>query len=195
MVAFVALAAVEVVRWPATTPFPTSAALALYLFWLALWIGPRLLGVAEAAIHSAPAYGGRVRLLVGGVSEVLFTVLLSPVMMVAGSIFLAGLAFRRTASWEAQSRSGYRLRWRDALARFWPQTVCGVVLAATLARANPAAIVWFAPFLAGLLLAVPFAVVTSLPALHRWAARAGVCVLPEEICVPYEIRAVAESTR
>ena len=41
-----------------------------------------------------------------------------------------------------------------------------------------------APVLLGLGLAIPFAVLTSHPAVGRWAARVGLCAVPEERSAP-----------
>jgi membrane glycosyltransferase len=45
--------------------------------------------------------------------------------------------------------------------------------------------------LAGFLVAVPFAVWTADPALGAWAARVGLCAIPEDLDPPPEVRAVA----
>ncbi len=42
--------------------------------------------------------------------------------------------------------------------------------------------------IAGLALAVPFAVLTAAPALGDWAERAGLCALPEEVAPPEALR-------
>jgi len=63
-----------------------------------------------------------------------------------------------------------------------------ITLFAFLAATNMSAVVWFAPFWLGLVVAVPFAVVTSLPEAERWAIRWQVCSFPEEIDPPTEIR-------
>ena len=52
---------------------------------------------------------------------------------------------------------------------------------------NDADVVYAAPVYAGLLLAVPFAMLTSSPAFGRLMIRIGLCRIPEEIAVPAEI--------
>lgn len=191
-VAFVLLSAICAATWPAGRPFPAGAAFGVYLVWLAMFAAPKLLGVAEAALRSPRPYGGRLRLAAGGIIELVFMLLLTPAIMVGATIFMIGLAFGRTLVWEAQSRDGYRLSWRAAATGLWPQTLCGLVLAAGLLMMNAAVVAWFAPFLAGLILAIPFSVLTS----HGGGVKdMGLCHLPEETTIPPEIRAVADALR
>lgn len=191
-VAFVLLSAICAATWPAGRPFPAGAAFGVYLVWLTMFAAPKLLGVAEAALYTPRPYGGRLRLAAGGILELVFMLLLTPAIMVGATIFMIGLAFGRTLVWEAQSRDGYRLSWRAAATGLWPQTLCGLVLAAGLLMMNAAAVAWFAPFLAGLIMAIPFAVLTS----HGGGVKdMGLCPLPEETTVPPEIQAVADALR
>jgi membrane glycosyltransferase len=46
------------------------------------------------------------------------------------------------------------------------------------------------PFVAGLLLAVPFAVITASPIVGGWAASRKLCATPEEIESPEEVGAI-----
>ena len=48
--------------------------------------------------------------------------------------------------------------------------------------------------LAGFWVAIPFAVISSDPALGEWLARIGLCTLPEELAVPQELRDIAGET-
>ncbi|MDI1285742.1 MAG: glucans biosynthesis glucosyltransferase MdoH [Reyranella sp.] len=191
-VVFVLLSAICAATWPAGVLFPSSAALGVYLVWLAMFAAPKLLGVAEAAFRAPRLYGGRLQLAAGGIVELVFMLLLTPAIMVGATIFMIGLAFGRALVWEAQSRDGYRLSWRTAATGLWPQTLCGLALAAGLLATNAAAVGWFSPFLAGLILAIPFAVITSNAG---WAKDVGLCRLPEEMTVPPEIQAVADTLR
>ena len=50
-----------------------------------------------------------------------------------------------------------------------------------------AAIPWFLPFVAGLILAIPFTVLSSSAEFGRWALRRKICAIPEEIQIPREI--------
>jgi membrane glycosyltransferase len=87
-------------------------------------------------------------------------------------------------------RTGRPVRWAKAAARLWPQTGLGLIWAAILATTAPWLIPWAAPILAGLILAVPFAVVGSHPRFGRMLRRLGLCATPEERAPPVELVAV-----
>jgi membrane glycosyltransferase len=190
LVVFVALAAIEAVIWRSDTPFPTGSALALYVTWLIMYFTPKLAGLADAVLRSAKRYGGTARLLIGGVVETLFTFILVPISMVGQTLFMVALLFGRTMAWNAQRRDRYRLAWSEAFASLWPHTAFGLALLLLLALGAPRAIPWFLPFLAGLVLAVPFAVATASPELGALAAKWKLCAIPEEFETTPEIAAI-----
>jgi membrane glycosyltransferase len=190
VVLFVALAAVAAVSWRADVAFPAGSALALYAVWTVMYLVPKLAGVADALLRERKRYGGVVRLLVGALIEILFNTLVVPVSMVASAGSLIALALGRTVSWNGQQRDGYRLSWLGALRSLWAPTLFGLALLALLALGAPGAILWFLPFLAGLILAVPTAIVTASPLLGAGAARWRLCGTPEEFAPPPEVAAI-----
>jgi membrane glycosyltransferase len=52
-------------------------------------------------------------------------------------------------------------------------------------------LVWAAPLLAGLILAVPFAVVTASPRFGAFLTRIGLCAIPEERERPRDLQKIA----
>ena len=189
-VAFVVLSAVASLVWRHGAPFDAAKALWLYGLWLAALLAPTLIGVADAALGSGQRYGGLWRLALGAAVQSAFTILLTPVIMVAATIRIAGLPFGVAMTWDVQERDGYRLSWSSAIRQLWPQTALGLGLFVLLLALKPAALPWFAPFLAGLVLAAPFAVLTSSSAATAWAARMKLCGIPEDFDPPPEITEV-----
>ena len=106
------------------------------------------------------------------------------------TLFMAGLLFGRNAGWDAQQRDGYRVPWTDAARGLWPATLFGLVILGFLAFTAPVAIPWFLPFLAGLVLSIPFAVFTSWPEVGAAAVHWRLCAIPEEFETPVEISAL-----
>lgn len=190
IVIFAVSAAVAAATWPADVAFPARSALGLYLVFVALFLSPRLISLADSAMRMRKDFGGVSRLLLGGLTEIVFTLLLTPLSMFGVAYFLVALLACRSVGWNGQRRDGYRLSWGDAAQYFWPPTLFGAMLLVLLAMTAPAAIPWFMPFLAGLLLAVPFGVLTSSRVLGDWAARAKLCGTPEEFDPPAEIVAI-----
>ena len=74
--------------------------------------------------------------------------------------------------------------------RLWPQTVLGASWAAILATSAPAMMPWAAPILGGLILAVPFCVLTAHPVFGRMLRWLGLCTIPEEFAPPAEVSQV-----
>lgn len=155
----------------------------LFALMMTLAFGPKLIGVAEALLDGqrAASYGGRRRLLAGASLEAVFSLLLGPVMAVAHTIFIGGLLFGRRIRWQAQARAGRRVRVAEAAAELWPQTLIGLGAALLLALEAPLLLLWAAPVLLGLIIAVPFACLTSSPWLGGWLTRIGLCATPEEL--------------
>ena len=181
--AFIALAALKVFDVErAETPFPAALGLTLFAAMFAMSLAPKLAGLIDVLLRAEERrrYGGTGRIVVGALSEFMFSVLLGPVVAFRIALFMIGLAFGRTVTWEAQARDAERLSWRTALAGLWPQFLFGAALGALLYGLAPGALPWALPVLVGLTGAVPFAVLTAEPALGRWFSRRGLCATPEE---------------
>jgi membrane glycosyltransferase len=189
MALFVVLAAVAAVRWPDGVAAPYGFG-ALYAVWLGMYFSPKLFGLADALMRERARYGGARRLIAGALIEACFTLVLTPVAAVGAMHSLIMLAFGRSVSWGGQQRDGHRVSWTGALADLWLPTACGAGLLVALALGAPGALPWFLPFLLGLVLAVPAAVLTASPQLGAWAARQGLCATPEERDPPIEVAAV-----
>jgi membrane glycosyltransferase len=190
MVVFAVLAAVAAATWSAEVAFPAGSALALFATWLALYFLPRIIGTLDAFLDRPRRYGGRARLLASSALEALFTFALTPIANITASVFMVGLLFGRKVGWDVQRRDGYGLSWEAAAASYWPHTAFGGAILLFLMATAPGAIPWFVPFLTGPLAAIPFAVITSSPALGVLAARWKLFALPEEIETPAEIAAI-----
>ncbi|HXY90177.1 MAG TPA: glycosyltransferase family 2 protein, partial [Xanthobacteraceae bacterium] len=190
VVLFVILAALAAAQFPAGAAFPTASALAFYLVLVVMYLSPKFFGIADALLRSPRRYGGVLRILVGGLVETVFTFLLLPVSMFNQTLFMTGLVFGRNAGWDVQQRDGYRVPWTDAVRGLWPATAFGLLVLSFLAFAAPAAIPWFLPFLGGLVLSIPFAVLTSLPEVGAAAVQWRLCAIPEEFETPAEISAL-----
>jgi membrane glycosyltransferase len=111
-------------------------------------------------------------------------------IMVAQTIFLAALLSGRRQGWASQRRGNRRVSPGDAARELWPQTLVGTIAALLLLIWAPSALLWAGPILAGLLLAIPFAVATTSPGLGRLLVKVRLCAVPEELRPPPEVRAV-----
>ncbi|MEM9145101.1 MAG: glucans biosynthesis glucosyltransferase MdoH [Pseudomonadota bacterium] len=163
-----------------------DAALGLAMFFImfAVSLVPKLAGLADIALSpgGATRYGGRLRFALGGLVEALFSILTAPVVAFRVTLFLGGLLLGRTVTWSGQNRDAYRLSWADAGRGLWPQTLFALGLAALItAMVGTGTLIWAAPMIAGLGLSIPLAVLTADPRFGAWAARVGLCAVPEDI--------------
>lgn len=179
----------------------TVLGIGIFATVLALSLAPKIFGLVYALTNGRQrqAFGGGLRLVAGAVAEVLFSMLLAPVMSVAQTVFIAGLMTKRRLQWRPQWRPQMRfprsVGWATAARYLWPQTTLGLVWAAMLMVLAPATLPWAAPVLAGLVLAIPLAVVTSRPVVGRLLHRLGIGAMPEELAPTPEIAAVCPRWR
>jgi len=166
----------------------------LFAFSFFLSISPKLTGLLDVLFTrgGVARYGGSRRFLVSALTELVFSMLLAPVAAVRISIFLVSLAFGRSVRWNGQQRDAHGLSWATAFNGLWPQMVFGLAIFALFAWKAPGVLPWAAPLLAGLILAVPFAVLTASPRFGRAIARIGLCAIPEELNTPRDLHRIAD---
>ena len=173
---------------PNAPDFATSMAFGLYAASMVLVFAPRLLGVLDILVSGrARAYGGVVRLSVGCALDFAFSLLIAPIMMIAQTVFILGLAFGRRVIWEAQNREDRSITLKEALHGLWPQLAFGLVTATILGVFLPPAILWAALTIIPCLLAVPFACVTALRPFGRALTALRLCAIPDEFAPAWEI--------
>jgi membrane glycosyltransferase len=187
IILFVIAAALSAALFSNEALFPKNQAILFYLVFILMYLSPKLLGVSQALLHAPRRYGGAVRILVGTVVETVFTFMIVPISMFNQTMFMLALLFGRNIGWASQQRDGYRVSWRAAVEDLWPATSFGTAILIFIAFAAPAAILWFLPFLMGLILSIPFAVFTSSPEVGEAAVQWRLCAIPEEFTTPAEI--------
>ena len=132
--------------------------------WLTLH-APKLLGYAEVLLRPAlrRQFGGSSVFIGGCLKEIGATLLQDPIIAAHKTWAVLGLAFGRRVGWGGQVRDGHAVGWAAAAAMFWPHGLCGVILLGLFGSVSAFACLAALPFVAGLMLAVPFTVFTSLP--------------------------------
>ena len=186
-VLFAVLAAIAAARWPSEVAFPAKPALALYLLFIFMYFSPKLFGAAEALLRFPKQFGGVLRISAGVIVETIFSLILLPISNFNQAMFMTALLFGKANGWGSQQRDHYQVAWFAAARELMPATIFGLLMLAFLALTVPSAIPWFLPFLAGLVLSIPFAVFTSSPKIGDAAVRLKLCAIPEEFDTPAEI--------
>jgi membrane glycosyltransferase len=164
------------------TVFHPGPGLAVFALSMGMAFAPKLAALTDVAL-SADArarFGGGLRLTLGALGDMAFSVLMAPILAVGHAFLITGLFFGRAAVWGAQRRVVHWVSPLAALRRLWPQTLFGAAGVAWFAYFSPPGALFFSPFFAIALMAVPIAVISSIPALGRFAAAIGLWRIPEE---------------
>lgn len=168
------LASVEGIR--RVVPLLALTAVLLFL--------PKALGLVRALLRGAGPWGGPARLAAGAVLELLFSVVLAPVMMLYHALFVGGIVAGRSVRWTTHPRDGRQVGWGESLRRTGWIAAVGLAWTGLTAALSPGFLPWLAPIVLGLVLA---------PALVRWssrrdvgeaARRAGLFLVPWETAPP-----------
>jgi membrane glycosyltransferase len=156
--------------------------LAVLVLELVMWFAPKIATVIDAMTREKARYryGGGPLFLVNVAVETMFFLMLSPIMWLGHTMFLARLLFGGGVGWGGQARDDHAVPLALAVARLWPQTALGWGCIAALALAAPVAIPYALLIAGGLALAVPLCVITANRAAGAALVRAGIGRLPEE---------------
>ena len=134
------------------------------------------------------AYGGLKKIALASIGELVFSILLAPIMAIAHTIFMGQLVLGKRPCWGGQARQPHGISWRLAARKFWPQTLLGW-LGALGMLSLPLTQSWLLiTVVAGPLFAIPFAVWTSYPLLGQRLVKAWLWALPEEKREPVELK-------
>ncbi|MBL6082572.1 glucans biosynthesis glucosyltransferase MdoH [Belnapia sp. T18] len=138
---------------------PRGALLLLLLTGFVVSNLPKLAGYSEALLR--PGRFKRVTLLRSMVQEMALSFMLDTLEAFERSLTLLQLGRGQFSGWTVQPRAARGMTWTTAARRFGPHTVVGLVILACFGFASRFAAVVALPALAGLLLAIPIAVLTA----------------------------------
>ncbi|QDG74576.1 glucans biosynthesis glucosyltransferase MdoH [Labrenzia sp. PHM005] len=170
-------------------PYRADTGAALFFSVLTMVFAPKLATVADILARKdlRKAFGGSFRILLSVAIEILYSAMLAPIMAVAHTIFMGGLAVGKSIGWGAQARDVARLPVGLVLQKLWPQTVFGLAGLFWLVH-QPLDLVWpVIPVAIGPLLATVLAVATSTATLGSLAIRSTLWRIPEETIPPTEL--------
>jgi membrane glycosyltransferase len=123
-------------------------------------------------------------------TEVLFSMLLAPILMMFYTRFVISALTGLTVKWGKQKRGEEGPSWSELWGLLGVQTLIAIGVWLALAWTAPGLIPWLVPVLAGLILAVPFARVTASRRLGEAARAHGWFLIPEETNPPAELSAL-----
>ena len=162
--------------------FHHDLAVTMFLIVVFMSLAPKVFGALSVVAEDGGVarYGGKRQFIKGIAAETLFSILMSPAVALRLTIFLGGLFLGRRIGWNGQDRDAHGISWSLAAKELWPQTLFGLTMIVVFAFQAPMAIAWSAPVVLGLVLAIPFAVITASPKLGVHLAEKKLCATPEE---------------
>ncbi len=169
---------------------PAAQMTALFGFTMLMLFGPKILAVIDLFLQpdGPKQFGGRVRVLASVFLECVFSVFLAPILMLFHSKFVLSIVFGQGIRWVTQNRSADGgITWRAALQAHGTHTLIGIAWTVGLAIFAPGLLAWMSPVLLGMILSIPFSIVTSHPALGLWTRAKGLFCTPEELNPPREM--------
>lgn len=134
------------------------------------------------------AFGGGPRVLASAAIEIVFSVLIAPVMMTYHTYFVSGILLGRRTTWGPQSRDGYYVSMPHAVRSTWVMTLAGLAWAIGTASVTPVFALALIPVLAGLLLAAPLVSISSSAELGDWLRRRRLFLSPFETRPPSVVK-------
>ena len=172
-------------------------AFTLFLFTMLLLFLPKIASVAATLSNEAEAkkYGGRGRLALSALLEVLSSALFAPVNMMFNTRFVLFTLLGQGVSWITQQRRADEdgTDWREAILTHGLQTVFGVVWGLSMFVLLPGFFWWLSPVLAGLVLSVPLSIFFSKASVGLHARELGLFLTPEETDPPRELRQLGKN--
>jgi membrane glycosyltransferase len=176
--------------WPQYRDGEIAAVLAMTAVVLLV---PKMLGaflvIRDRASRSA--FGGTSRIIGGFLFEQILSMLLAPTMMLFHSEFVLRALLGRSVGWDAQARGDRGITWREAFQRHRWHLAIGLVWGSAILMLAPHFIWWMSPVILGMLISVPFTVLTSRADLGRALRVRGWLLTPEETNEPPELAAAA----
>ena len=153
-------------QWPAQDPILAAW---VFLGTMGLLIVPKLL--AYLLLLTQPEnrrrFGGGLVVLAGILIETLLSGLIAPVMMIFQSTAVGEILLGRDAGWQVQRRDDGIVARGETIRSYALPTVFGIVMAITAYAVSLPLLLWMAPVIVGLLLAIPIAMLSSRPADRR----------------------------
>jgi membrane glycosyltransferase len=158
-------------RWhQKTLNVQLPSAFILMFLTLLLLFSPKLLSLIHLSSQSKSLrpYGGGLRAAVGVILEVVFSILVAPIMVWFHTRFVFRNLGGQTVTWHTQTREGGEgPGWAATLSEYWPLPVSGIGLGLFGWWISPGYFLWLLPILLGLWLAVPLALLSGRSGLLK----------------------------
>ncbi|WP_129139052.1 glucans biosynthesis glucosyltransferase MdoH [Modicisalibacter coralii] len=169
-------------EWPESKVAMIASLLVITVLMLLL---PKLLGMIVGLLQRRRDFGGGFRLAVSAFLEVLFSILIAPLMMAFHAWFVVSVLAGRTVSWSSQVRGGRLIPWRVAWRRTGAMTLLGLLWGGVSYYYAPLFFWWLSPVLLGMVASAPLLRYTSSIRAGEWLQRHRLVCIPAEVNPPW----------
>lgn len=147
-------------QWPAQDPVLAAW---VFLGTMGLLIVPKLLAFLLLLTQrdTRKRFGGGFAALAGILIETFLSSLIAPVMMIFQSTAVGEILVGRDAGWQVQRRDDGGVSRGETLRRYALPTLAGIMMAIAAYAVSLPLLLWMTPVIAGLLLAIPVALLSS----------------------------------
>lgn len=170
--------------WPQWHP---EKALALFGATALLLFLPKILSVLLIWLQGARGFGGRFRVAVSMIIELLFSMLLAPVRMLFHSRFVSAAFLGIEMTWKSPPRQDSETHWDEGMRKHGMHTLLGLVWGGGVFLLDPSYLPWLLPIAGALVLSIPISVLSSRVSLGRMFRRMKLFLIPEEAEPPREL--------
>ena len=173
--------------WPV---FKTTEAMILFLITAIMLLLPRLLALVLTLSQQQRRlrFGGSIAVCSGVLLEIIFAVLVAPVLMIFHTCYVMLTACGWGVGWNTQNRGNRALSVVESSRDLFIHVLVGIALLAMTFLFVPTHLIWLSPVLAGLLFSIPLTVTSSYDFNGKWQQRWKLLATPEELFSPDEIK-------
>lgn len=167
--------------WPQWHP---DKAVALFSTTIVLLFLPKLLSIILIWAKGAKEFGGKFKVTMSMLLEMLFSMLLAPVRMIFHTRFVLAAFLGWAATWNSPKRDDDSTTWGEAFKRHGTQTLLGFLWALLVVWLNPSFLWWLVPIVGSLMLSIPVSVISSRVNLGLKSRDESLFLIPEEYNPP-----------
>jgi membrane glycosyltransferase len=173
--------------WPIAK---TDEIVSLLVVTVTLLVLPKVSGILLCLIdrQRRSAFGGTGRMLASVIVEMIFSILIAPVMMLFHAYFVVIILGGHTVTWNPQVRDDRSIGIYETARYLLLPTLIGVTWGLLTYCVAPQFFWWLTPVLIGLGLAIPLVMWSSRVSTGRMLGQWGLFFTPEELAPPIELQ-------
>lgn len=169
-------------RWPV---FDSERMIKLFIIAMSILMVPKLLGLLRALFNRELRKSvGVIRLILSVPVETALSALYAPISMMIQSRQIWEIFRGQDSGWGVQSRQRAALPWGLLMRRHWVHMVIGIAVSVGLFYVSQGLLMWMAPTLLGLALAIPLSAASASVLCAKITRFFGLLNIPEEVEMP-----------